>query len=408
MTAYLSLGLSLLLKVCSLYFLIIALFALKRPRPFERHAPKTRFACLIPARNEQAVIAGLVDSLKAQSYPAELFDIYVIPNNCTDDTEGAARRAGARIFRCRGAVRCKGDALHEAVSWLLPQGYGAFCVFDADNLAHPDFLARMNDALCSGARAAKGRMAAKNPYDSWVSGCYGLHFTLFDTFFSRARMNCGLSSKLVGTGFAVESGLLREMGGWNTVTMAEDAEFSAQCARRGVRICFVPDALTYDEAPRSLRLSLRQRRRWCSGIMDVSDRYSGRLLPAAVRGNRFAFDSFMSLTSPFVQALSSVPPVLAGAAVIAGDVPVPLLLTAALLAALGCLACAGFGLVLSLIGGYRDRRIIKSAALFPVFMATWLPLQVLSALCRSKSWKPIAHGGVSAAGLMEQRRFSRF
>ena len=175
-----------------------------------------------------------------------------------------------------------------------------------------------------------------------------------------------------------------------------------------MRICFVPDAITYDEAPRSLRLSLRQRRRWCSGIMDAAERHFPKLLTAAGSGSRLALDSLMSLTSPFVQALSVVPPVLAGAAVIAGDVPAPLLLTAALLGALGCLACAGFGLVLAAIGGYRDRRIIKSAALFPVFMATWLPLQVLSLVCRSKSWKPIAHGGVYAGELMDRRRFSRF
>ena len=144
--------LTLLLKAASLWFLAVALFALKKPRPYARCAPRTRFACLVAARNEEAVIGALVESLREQDYPNALYDIFVIPNNCTDNTEAAALTAGAKIFRCFEPVCCKGDALHEAVAWLMPRGYDAFCVFDADNVADAQFLARMNDAFCAGAQ----------------------------------------------------------------------------------------------------------------------------------------------------------------------------------------------------------------------------------------------------------------
>ena len=170
MMDHLILILTLLLKAASLWFLIVALFALRRPKPFEVCAPRTRFACLIAARNEEAVIGALVESLRAQAYPDELYDIFVIPNNCTDNTEAVALTAGAKILRCFEPVHCKGDALHEAVAWLLPRGYDAFCIFDADNVADEHFLARMNDAFCAGARVCKGAMRVKNPYDSWLSG----------------------------------------------------------------------------------------------------------------------------------------------------------------------------------------------------------------------------------------------
>ena len=42
------------------------------------------------------------------------------------------------------------------------------------------------------------------------------------------------------------------LGGWNTETMAEDAEFAAQWPRQGSGVWWVPDALTYDEEPRDL------------------------------------------------------------------------------------------------------------------------------------------------------------
>ena len=156
-------GALLALKLVSLYFLIVALFALKKPKPIARVKPKTKFACVIAARNEERVIGQLVESLLAQSYPRELFDIYVLPNNCTDHTALAAIRAGANVLMPRGEIRCKGDALHEAFETLLQRGYDAFCVFDADNFVEENFLSRMNDAFCAGAKAAKGAMRVKNP-----------------------------------------------------------------------------------------------------------------------------------------------------------------------------------------------------------------------------------------------------
>lgn len=393
------------LKAFSFYFLIIALFAWKRPRPYPKSRPRTRFACLIAARNEEAVIGALVESLRAQSYPAALYDIYVIPNNCTDDTEGAARAAGAQIFRCFEPVRCKGDALHEAVSWLLPRGYDAFCVFDADNLVHQDFLSHMNDAFCAGARVAKARMRVKNPGDSWVAGCYGLYFALFDVFFNRPRAALGLSAKLVGTGFAVHREVLLRQGGWNTETIAEDAEFAAQCACRGERVWWVSEALTFDEAPASFRVSLTQRLRWCSGIQCVAREKLGGLVRALGRADEpRVIDMMFFLCAPFVQVLSLVPglllfldALLCGMAggwmlFLAGS----LLLVGAGMIVLAAAAAVGFG--------YRGRGMIKSVLLFPLFMASWLPLQVMAALHPVRSWRPIRHSRALRVGEMAGTR----
>ncbi len=384
--------LTLLLKAASLWFLAVALFALKKPRPYARCAPRTRFACLVAARNEEAVIGALVESLREQDYPNALYDIFVIPNNCTDNTEAAALTAGAKIFRCFEPVRCKGDALHEAVAWLLPRGYDAFCVFDADNVADAQFLARMNDAFCAGAQVCKGAMRVKNPYDSWLSGCYGLYFTLFDTFFSRARMSCGLSSKLVGTGFAVHRAVLERFGGWNTSTIAEDAEFAALCAANGVRVCFVPNALTYDEAPNDFAVSLRQRRRWCSGIMDAAVKMDAALA-AALRGSAplRALDSLLIVNAPFLQALMLLPLTLTLISALMGGTLPSLVLRGVLSLAASTLGLMAFAALLAVLGGYRDRRIVRTIMGFPLFMAAWLPIQIVSLVSRTRSWQPIVH-----------------
>ena len=386
-----------LLKIVSVWFFVTALLFWKKPKPYARRAPETRFACLIPARNEAAVVGALVRSLREQRYPRALFDIYVIPNNCTDDTENAALAAGAKILHCSGPVRCKGDALHQAVEQLLSMDYDAFCVFDADNVAHPEFLARMNDAFCAGARVAKAALRAKNPGDSWVAGCYALYFTLNDTFFSRSRANLGLSAKLVGTGFAVRREVLAEMGGWNTVTIAEDAEFSAMCAARGERICWVPEAVTYDEAPRSFRVSLTQRRRWCSGIMSAAEAQLPALARALPGTNRArALDAILFLCLPFVQVLGVLPGLLLAAdAALRGTLGACLSLLPLILAG-GWAAMALAGAALAVIAAYHDWRMVRCVLLFPLFMASWLPLQVVSLLRRTTSWKEIRHSRVVA------------
>lgn len=401
---YIAAALALLLKAFTFWFFLTALLFWKRPAPYEHRAPETRFACLIPARSEEAVIAALVRSLRGQNYPDALYDIYVIPNNCTDDTEGTARAAGAKIFRCFDPVRCKGDALHEAVAWLLPRGYDAFCLFDADNIAHPDFLARMNDAMLAGAKVAKGAMRVKNPRDSWVTGCYALYFVLNDTFFSRSRANLGLSAKLVGTGMAVHREVLERMGGWNTTTIAEDAEFSAQCASLGERVWWVPEALTYDEAPITFGVSLTQRRRWCSGIMSTAEIMLPRLLQINPGANRARIaDICFFLCAPFVQALSALPPLLfALTAALQGLLAAWALLTALSLIGAYC-GMALFALTLRAIAGQRVR--VSSVLLFSIFMASFLPLQIVSLLHRTTSWQPIRHKrGIDAQALEHAAR----
>lgn len=387
--------LSLSLKIFTLYFAAVAVFALRRRKRFPRSAPQTRFAVVVAARNEEAVIGNLVCSVLSQEYPEALRDVYVVPNNCTDFTEAAAAAAGAEIIHCLGPVSSKGDALHQAFAQLLPKGYDAFLVFDADNVLAPDYLSRMNDAFASGAQVCKSRTRAQNPTASGVAGCYGLYNVIFDLIWNRARAACGLSAKLVGTGFGFRREVLEHLGGWNTSTIAEDAEFAAQCAGAGYRVCWVPDALNYDEEPNSFRLSLRQRKRWCSGVMQVAKQEVGRLWRTGVPRPALRWDITMFLLAPFTQAASGLLlllGILAG--VLTGDSTG--LVVALCSLGLYCVGGMALGVLLCLLGGYGLQGMTKTIVLFPVFMASWLPLQVISLFRDTKQWYAVAHNGQGA------------
>lgn len=266
----------LIIKVFSLYFLAVSLFGLCSRRRPEPAARLRRFAVLIAARNEESCIAGLIESLRAQHYPPELVDIWVLPNNCTDRTAEAARRAGAQVLEMPASVRSKGAALHTAAKALLrsARNYDAFCVFDADNEADPAFLSEMNRALDRTA-IVKSRILAKNRTQAGISACYEIYFCSANHFLNRAREAVGLSARVIGTGFAIRRDLLEALGGFPCRTLTEDAELYAACLCRGARIGYCETAVTYDEEPVTWRASLVQRRRWMSGILQVA-----RLTPA--------------------------------------------------------------------------------------------------------------------------------
>ncbi len=379
-------GVSLLLKFTTLYFAIVAVrWMFVRRRPIPEAAPKTRFAVVIAARNEQAVIGRLVKSLLEQHYPQELFDIFVVPNNCTDDTAGEAFRAGANILLCDYPVHQKGDALRQAFFQLEDRGYDAFVVFDADNVVDRWYLQKTNDAFCSGAQVVKGRQMALNPRSSWIAGCYDIYFSGFDLFYNRPRTNGGLSAKLVGTGFAIHRDVLAQLGGWNTETIAEDAEFAAQCALSNIRVVWAPQAVTYDEEPDSFSVSIHQRKRWSSGVVQVGRLMLPQLLVFG-RGRLCRDCIFFLLTSqlaPISMVLMAVSTLLRR----------PTVGTLAVSLCAYWLGAAALALFLQLVDRPRSRRNLSSILLFPLFMLSWAPLQVLALFHKTTHWREITHGG---------------
>lgn len=377
-----------ILKALTVYTVAVSLFVCL-PRKKGRTAALTaRFALLIPARNEEVVIGNIVESLMHQNYPRDKFHIYVIPNNCTDSTELAAQMAGADILHCAAPITCKGDVLHQVFARLKGQ-YDAYCVFDADNLVHPDFLARMNDALADGALCAKGRHMASNPYDSWISGCYDIYTANFMLLYNRPRSALGLSAKLIGTGFMVTDALLDRLGGWNTITLTEDMEFAAQCAAAGVRIHYVPEALTLDEQPTAFALSLRQRSRWSAGSLHTANLYIPKLL--AQKPSWLVLDMAVALFLIYAQFLALIPAVYSLWDLSFRDLGCTLLISLAYFW-IGMMVLAFF---LTLSAGRNPRKMWKSILLYPLFLISWYPLNLLALLHPPKTWHPIAHQGTS-------------
>lgn len=381
------------------YYVVFALLSLKKRRPFAHAAARHRFAVLIAARNEAPVIGQLVDSLQKQEYPRELFDIIVIPNNCTDNTAQVAAKAGARVLMLDRPVHSKGEVLSQTYQLLRkwPEKYDAICVFDADNVVDAGFLAAMNDALCAGVRVAQGYRDSKNPHDSYMSGCYSIYYWLTNRFFNKARNAVGMSAIINGSGFMVRWEVLKDMGGWNTLTITEDMEFTAQCALRGEKVEWVPEALTYDEQPLGFAQSWRQRKRWTTGLLQCASYYAVPLLKSALkRRSMTCWDLFLLFSTVVIQMFMLVSTLL--------DTSLNIL---SIRHQLFPLAAIYSYLLTSLDGSYiasmlaaisvvlleKKMRpgILKGILAFWFFLLSWLPITLLCLMRRETTWEEIRH-----------------
>ena len=399
-----------LTSICYLYQLIYLFLPLWERKHVHKPERLHRYAVLIAARNEEAVLPYLLDSIRDQDYPAELIDTFVVADNCTDRTAQLARAHGATVYpRFNKTQVGKGYALHYLLEQIrsnegLSQ-YDAFLIFDADNLLSRDFVSQINKTVSDGYEAFCGYRNSKNFGANWLSGGYGLWYLHDSTHLNRSRMMLGTSCAVNGTGFGFTRSLLEKMGGWNFFTLTEDIEFSTWCATGGVRIGYCHDAVLYDEQPTSFRVSIRQRTRWTQGGLQVSIKYAGCLVRGILRGGRTGWASFETATlSLWGYGLSAI----------CGGVTLMLtfmagrwhgIMQAVLLALLGTyLSCFAIGVLTLLTEWHRIRATkeqkILAAFSFPLYMISFLPIAA-TALFRKFQWLPVEHTAAISAGQLQ-------
>lgn len=384
------------LAAYGLYYVISGLTALKKIRTVESHPPEKRFAVLIPARNEEKTISNLIDSLDRQAYPKQLFDMFVIPNNCTDNTEQTALAAGARIIQIETHVKTKGEVLKKAFSALRYSGYDGYVILDADNLAAPDFLKKMNDALCDGFEVVQGKRKSKNIKRNWVSGCYAIYFGTINTFINRVRMNRGRSANIYGTGFMVSAKAI-EKTGFPVETITEDMEYSILCSLKNITVAFLEDAVFFDEQPTLFSVSMKQRERWTVGSYQCLGLYFRRLASAAFKHrNKSAWDLLLFALAPFFQLILTLLAVIVFILAFAGRNELQISSSDICLLSLAILGAAYvvqniYAAIIVLMLGMKIKDYFLSILAFPIFLMSWIPINMGSLFKKDIEWEPIEH-----------------
>lgn len=305
---YIMIPMQLIIVFFTLYYFFIAFFGIVKRHEEKILTPKHTFAVIVAAHNEEQVIGQLVENLHVLKYPRELYDIYVVADNCKDKTAHIAKNAGAIVYeRFNSEQRGKGYAMEWMFEKLFeqPKQYDAVVVFDADNLVDTNFLLEMNSRLCKGEKVIQGYLDAKNPNDTWISGTFAISFWVVNHIWHLAKYNLGLSSVLGGTGMCISTDILKRFG-WGATCLTEDMEFTMKTLLIGIRTTWAHDAIVYDEKPLTFMQSWKQRKRWAQGHFDVASRYIPKLITEGIKRRDIRLlDGVIHLVQPHFLLLST-------------------------------------------------------------------------------------------------------
>jgi cellulose synthase/poly-beta-1,6-N-acetylglucosamine synthase-like glycosyltransferase len=399
------------LALVGAYQFFLTFFGWYRPRNKQKFAPQKSFAVLVAAHNEEQVVGALIENLKALDYPKELYDIFVICDNCTDNTADITRSHGVYAMeRHNPNLRGKGYAIEWMLKelWKRERQYDAVVMFDADNLASPDYLLHMNNDLCSGSRVIQAYLDSKNPNDSWVTGSYAISYYFANRFWQMPRTNLGLANYLGGTGMCFESKLLKQIG-WGATSLVEDLEFSMRCIKMGIRPTYNYEAFVYDEKPLTFRASAKQRLRWMQGHFDVAKRYFFPLLWQGIKEGSWTkidaaiysanvYNFFFGAIITVLLWIKSVTPGWSETPMLADINPV----------FFNSVSFAIFVLLpISMLIEKAPRKVYKYLILYPVFMISWWPITFFAFFTQNnKQWSHTEHTRVIRLDEMKSKQVS--
>ena len=377
-----------------LYFVVMAIGIFKKKKEKVLVDKKNNFAVIIAARNEVAVISNLINSLKLQYYPKEHYEIYVIVNNCTDNTEEEARKAGAKVIVCTEKVKSKGEVLKFTFNKLKKEkDIDAYVIFDADNLVHRDFLSKMNDSLNMGYSVVQGFRDTKNVSDNWLSCSYAIMYYIQNLFLNKSRYNLGKSSFINGTGFVIKKELI-DKNGYDPKTVTEDIEFVAMCAINGEKIAFNDEAITYDEQVNKFIPSLKQRKRWSIGTMECLRGYFTELIKAGFKNRRFeCFDIIIFYLSIVVHVIGNLAPIFAILGLFINFKSLTIGYFISTLAISLCSYVIGVVLRAFLLKKYNKsiKDNIGGILFFDLFILSWAPVNFVCLFLKKCNWESIKH-----------------
>lgn len=284
---------------------ILALFAKKRT-VFDSKINR-RFAFIIPAHNEEKIISKTIYSVSSLIYPKKQYDVFVIADNCTDQTAQKARALGATVLeRTNPIQRGKGFALRWAFDAILSREdkYDAVVVIDADSLISGNFLEVMNDYLDRGKLVIQcSDMVLPEP-GNWSVEATRIGFMLYNYVKPLGRKVLGLNMGLRGNGMCFDVDVLRNVP-WQAWSLTEDVEYGLVLQLNGINIDFAPEAEVLAQMPIEASNAETQRSRWELGRFQIIGAYTPKFLYKAItKGSFVYFDTFIELiTPPFVNMM---------------------------------------------------------------------------------------------------------
>ena len=385
--------------ICYSYqFLYVIESLMKKDKPHQE-TKAHRFAVLIAARNEETVINHLIDSINTQTYDQGEVTVFVVADNCTDQTAACARKMGAIVYERFDQTKIgKGHAMEFLLNQMEKDyaPFDGYFVFDADNVLDQNYILEMNKTFSDGYDIITSYRNSKNYGDNWISSGYAIWFLWESEFLNRGRMLLGTSCAVSGTGFFFSRRIIEKYGGWKFFLLTEDIQFTVDNVLSGEKIGYCRQAMLYDEQPVKFQQSFRQRMRWAKGFFQVFHRYGLDLFKGSLQRNTSCYDMLMVIMPAIILTLFTL--IFNGSMILFGDYTtyqddlIMMMMGRMILNMYFMLVFIATVTTATQWKNIHTTSFKKLAYIFtfPFFMFTYIPITIV-AFFKKVEWQPIEH-----------------
>lgn len=300
-------------------FLITCFSWFYRPKVI-KNAPFLHLGVLIPAHNEEKGIVHTLDALAAADYPSRLLDVFVLADNCSDNTAQAAVRQGVHVIeRFAPSEAGKGAAL----DWFLKTKQGlyekldALVFIDADSIPDRDMLLELSASLSHPeVKVVQGFNTVSNARENYRTALCAAAFNVFNHL--RMAGNCSLfgSAPLKGLGMAFRVEVLKN-NGWPAKSVVEDQELSLLLEQENIAVHYNPQAIIRSEMETDGVRAEKQRLRWEGGRFGLMRKYVPLFLCRIFNGQLGLIPPLVELAIPPLSLLVVLTAVLLGVSIVA-------------------------------------------------------------------------------------------
>lgn len=271
------------------YLLVYSLGALRhkptKPSPAKEYK---RFAVLIAAYREDAVIMDTVQACLAQNYPSDKYDIVVISDHMQPDTNTKLSALPIKLLQVDFEKSTNTKSLKAALEYLDKEAYDVALIIDADNIINSSYLSEVNNAFADPkVQVVQTHRTAKN-LNTNMAYLDAISEEINNSIFRLGHVNLGVSAALIGSGMAFEYALFYKAMMSNTSVGGFDRVLEMKLLYQRIFFHYLPDTYVLDEKIQRARNFYQQRRRWLSAQYYSLAEFVNHLIPA-VRSGKWDF-----------------------------------------------------------------------------------------------------------------------
>jgi peptidoglycan-N-acetylglucosamine deacetylase len=259
-------------------FILVTVFALidkKRKKLYSGNSyPKV--AAIVPAFNEDKVVAKTVDSLLSSDYPN--LEIVVVDDGSSDRTHHVIKEYFGDNPKVKN-FRKENGGKSSAINYGLKQTDSEIVVIlDADTIIKKDAIRKLAVYFGDeniGAVAGNAKVGNRN---NFLTKMQAIEYITSQNLERRAFNVFNSIRVVAGAIGAWRREVLIKAGGFTHDTLAEDTDMTLKILRLGYRIEYEPSAIAYTEAPETIESFMKQRFRWMHGTLQAIWKHTDTLL----------------------------------------------------------------------------------------------------------------------------------